>query len=343
MTSRSSRPTRGRRLTAAAAGLLALLLSACGREELPQNTLDPEGPVARQLDNLINPVFVVAGVFFVLVLALTLGFALKYRAKSDDDAPVQVHGNAKLELGWTIVPALILVGVSFFTLIVIADINREAKGDDVVTVDVIGHQWWWEYRYPDQGIVTANELHIPVGRPVAINLTSVDVVHSFWPPKLAGKIDAIPNRINHMTIEADEPGVYHGQCAEFCGLAHADMRLRVVAHSAADWDRWVATNKAVPEVPEGSGDAATGATLFRQKGCASCHTVEGYSKGELGPNLTHLMQRETFAGAIFDMTPENLRTWLRDPPGEKPGSLMPNLNLTEDEITKLIAYLETLK
>lgn len=381
MTSRSSRPTRGRRLTIEAAptgaasieqsrffggrrtpkpvransgrtyprslraalASFGLLLTACADEELPQNTLDPQGPIAKKLDDLIDPVFIVAGIFFVLVNVLTLWFAVRYRRRSEDDAPVQVHGNARLELAWTIVPALILFAVSIATLTVIADINREAEGSDVVHVEVIGHQWWWEYRYPAEGIVTANELHIPAGRDVAIDLTSDDVVHAFWPPKLAGKIDAIPGRVNHMTINADEPGVYLGQCAEFCGFAHADMRLRVVAHDAGDWARWVAANTVTPKVPEGTGDAAVGAQLFRQKGCASCHSVAGYAKGDVGPDLTHLQQREIFAGGIFEMSHEDLRTWLRDPPGEKPGSLMPNLNLTEDEITKLIAYLDTLK
>jgi cytochrome c oxidase subunit 2 len=184
---------------------------------------------------------------------------------------------------------------------------------------------------------------VPVGYKVNLELRSVDVMHNFWPPKLAGKIYAIPGRVNHMVIEAEKPGIYYGQCAEFCGLSHADMRLRVIAHEPADYARWVAANTITPDVPTGSSDAAAGAQLFRVKGCASCHTVEGFAKGELGPNLTHLQQREVFAGAIFEMNDENLRTWLRDPPKEKPGSLMPNLNLTEDEITKLIAYLNTLK
>lgn len=325
--------------TTVAAGLL---LVACGNQELPQNTLDPEGPVARKLDNLIDPVFVVAGLVFVLVQALVLYSAVRFRRRSDDEAPRQVHGNAKLELGWTIAPAVILLFVSIATVGTIADINRRAEGADVVSVNVIGHQWWWEFEYPGRGVVTANELHIPTGREVALKLTSDDVIHSFWPPKLAGKLDVIPGRENFMTIEADEPGTYFGQCAEFCGLSHADMRLRVVAHTSGDFDEWVRTNAAPAERPT-EGEAAEGAALFRQKGCASCHAVNGYSAGELGPDLTHLQQRKVFAGATFDLTEQNLRVWLRDPPGEKPGSLMPNLELSEDEITKLIAYLETLK
>ena len=322
-------------------GVFALVFTACS-EKLPQDSLAPEGPVARKLDNLINPVFIVAGIVFVLVEGLVVVFALRYRRRSDDDQPVQVHGNSRLELTWTIIPAAILFVVALFTLNTIAEINRTPKGDDVLQVTVIGHQWWWEYQYPAEGITTANELHIPINRPVAVSLTSADVIHAFWPPKLAGKLDAVPGRINHMTIEADKPGTYYGQCGEFCGLSHADMRLRVVAHTAADYAAWVAANTATPEVPT-TGDAAAGATLFRQKGCASCHTVAGYAKGQVGPDLSHLHQRKTFAGAIFDMNDENLRKWLRNPPKEKEGSIMPNLQLSEDEITKLIAYLDTLK
>jgi len=335
--------TRARRLRALSMMVAAaLLLVSCGDQELPQNALDPQGPVAQKLANLINPVFAVAAVVFVLVQGLVLYSALRFRRRSDDEAPRQVHGNAKMELGWTIAPALILLVISVFTVGTIADINSKAEGADVVSVNVTGHQWWWEFEYPDRGVVTANELHIPTGREVALRLTSDDVIHSFWPPKLAGKLDVIPGRANFMTLEADEPGTYFGQCAEFCGLSHADMRLRVVAHTPEDFDEWVRTNAAPAERPT-EGEAGEGAALFRQKGCASCHTVNGYSAGELGPDLTHLQQRKVFAGATFDLNEQNLRVWLRDPPGEKPGSLMPNLELSEDEITKLIAYLETLK
>jgi cytochrome c oxidase subunit 2 len=320
-----------------------LLLTACSNQRMPQDTLDPQGPIARKLDRLINPVFVVAGVIFVLVEVLVVYVVVRFRRRSDDEAPVQVHGNSKLELAWTIAPALILFAVAVGTLGTIAAINRTPTGHEVVNVDVTGHQWWWEYRYPAENITTANELHIPVNRPVAITLRSKDVIHNFWPPKLAGKIYAIPGRENHMVVQADKPGTYYGQCAEFCGTSHANMRLRVIAHSGADYDRWVAANTLTPTPPDGTSEAAAGAALFRQKGCASCHTVDGYAKGQVGPDLSHLQQRKVFAGAIFDLNDENLRMWLRNPPKEKPGSIMPNLNLNEDEITKLIAYLDTLK
>ncbi|MDQ3756883.1 MAG: cytochrome c oxidase subunit II [Actinomycetota bacterium] len=329
---------------AALAGSLALLATACGREELPQNTLDPQGPVARKLDDLVDPVFVIAGFFFVLVNVLVLFVVVKFRRRSDDDSPKQVHGHALLELGWTAGPAVILAVVGILTLGVIFDIDRRPAAAESLQVKVTGHQFWWEYEYQQHGITTANELHIPVGRKVALDLESVDVIHSFWPPKLAGLLDVVPGRTNHMVVEADKPGVYHGQCAEFCGMSHANMYLKVVAHTPADFDAWVQANTTAPrDVSTLTGDAAAGASLFRAKGCASCHTVQGYAAGEFGPDLTHLQQRDTFAGSMFELDERNLRRWLRDPPGEKPGAKMPNLELTEDEITKLIAYLDTLK
>ncbi len=333
---------RGRRLSVLAAGLAMLAVVACGDQRRPQDTFDPQGPVARDLDNLIEPVFLIAGVIFVLVNGLIVYAVIKFRRRSDDDAPRQIHGNAKLELGWTIGPALVLLPVAVLTLITVADVDRTPEGPDVIPVTVTGHQFWWEYTYPEHDVVTANEMHIPAGKPIAVTLESDDVIHSFWPPKLAGKVDVIPGRKNHMVIEADEPGTYLGQCGEFCGLGHAHMGLRVVAHSRKGFEEWVRSN-AEPAARPAGGEAAEGALMFRQKGCASCHTVEGFAAGEVGPDLTHLKQRKVFAGAMFPMNDQSLRIWLRDPPAEKPGSLMPNLNLSEDEITKLIAYLNTLK
>ncbi len=340
---RSTGAPIGWRRLAAPTALLALLLTACS-DELPQNALDPQGPVARQVHSLAMPVFVIAGLVFVLVEALLVYAIVKFRRRSEDEAPVQVHGNVKAELTWTIIPAVVLAVVGVLTVGTIVDLDRTPRGEDVVRVTVTGHQWWWEYEYPDHGVVTANELHIPTGAKVALTLKSDDVIHNFWPPKLAGKIYAIPNRENHMVIEAEKPGTYHGQCAEFCGISHANMLLKVVAHPPAGFRQWVQTNSA-PAVPPGAEeeDAAAGAALFRQKGCASCHAVKGFAAGELGPDLTHLHQRKVFAGAMFELNPKNLRRWLRNPPEEKPGSIMPNLNLTEEEITSLIAYLDTLK
>jgi cytochrome c oxidase subunit 2 len=180
-------------------------------------------------------------------------------------------------------------------------------------------------------------------------MTSADVIHSFWPPALAGKVDVVPGQINQMIIDADNAGEYFGQCAEYCGTSHANMRLRVKAVSPSDFNTWVTQQQAGPATPPATGEggapsnAAIGANLFLTKGCAGCHTINGVSAGTVGPNLTHLQSRDSFAGAIYDLNDTNLRTWLRDPPAAKPGSVMPNLHLSESEITSLIAYLDTLK
>ncbi len=332
---------------------LAVLTGGCA-SDTPQNTFNAQGPFSRSLNTLILPVFVIAAVVFVFVEGLILYAVIRFRRASDDDRPEQIHGNTRYELAWTIIPALILVGVGIGTVSKIFYLDRQFK--DSMQVQVIGHQWWWEYNYKDaegKTVVTAaNELHIPVGRKVQLNLTSADVIHNFWSPKLAGKVYAIPGRKNHMTIQADKADFYYGECAEYCGLSHANMRLRVVAQPQADFDRWMAANSV--DTPANSysivtaKDAATaseeakGYTLFLQKGCSGCHAVNGVSRGAVGPNLTYFNSRATFAGAIFGNDNESLRAWLRDPPGEKPGSLMPKLNLAEGEITSLIAYLRTL-
>ncbi len=392
----SSRRTRSSKpyLLLLAVVAFVFTTAACGRGELAQNALDPLGPEARTIDRLWKLVFPIAVVIFFLVQGVIIYVIVKFRARSDEDAPVQVHGNAKLEIAWTIAPALILAVAGVFTVVTVFDINTKAAGAEVLQVKVTGHQWWWEYEYPEQGIVTANELHIPAGRTVQIQLTSADVIHNFWPPKLAGKVYAIPGRNNYMKVNADKPGDYSGQCAEFCGLSHANMRLRVIAHSAGDFDAWVSNQqkKSVPaptttsttappttttlatdasttgasasgappaaaadpvKIAVGTDpelDQANGAGLFVAKGCSGCHMISGLegANGKVGPNLTHLYSRKRFAGAVFELDNRNLRRWLRNPPAMKPmrpenGQGMPNLGLTEDEITQLIAYLETLK
>ena len=337
----------------AAACCLALLGAGCAADT-PQNTLDPEGPFSRSVDNLIQPVFWIAAAVFVFVEGLIVYAVFKFRRRSEDDRPEQIHGSTKFELAWTVVPALILVAVGALTISKIFFLDRQFK--DAMQVEVIGHQWWWEYNYKDAKgdtvVAAANELHIPVGRKVQLNLTSADVIHNYWPPKLAGKVYAIPGRRNHMTIQADKADFYYGECAEYCGLSHANMRLRVVAEEPAAFERWMEANSidrpatSFPIVASAdqatASEEAKGHTLFLQKGCSGCHAVNAVSRGAVGPNLTYFNSRATFAGAIFENDNDNLRAWLRDPPAEKPGSLMPKLNLSEGEITSLIAYLRTL-
>jgi len=326
---------------AAAVAPLLLLLASCAKNA-PQDTLEPKGPVARTIDHLINPVFVVAAVIFVLVQFLAIFFVIKYRAREGSPEPVQIHGNTRLELAWTLIPALILLAIAVPTIRTIFDLARKPK--NAVNVTVIGHQFWWEIRYDDYGIVTANELHMPTGRPVEITLKGdpTDVIHSFWIPPLAGKADVIPGRTNHMHIEADDPGIYLGQCTEYCGLSHANMRARAVAHSPEEFDVWVQNQKQAAKPAAAGTPAGEGEALFTAKGCAGCHTIQGVSQGTVGPNLTHLESRSVFAGAMFDLNAGNLTRWLHDPPAVKPGSKMPNLGLSPDEIAKLVAYLQTL-
>jgi cytochrome c oxidase subunit II len=330
-----------RRLRPLAIGGLLLTLAACS-ENAPLDTMEPKGPVAQKILDLSEPVFLIAGVVFVLVMALVLFAVVKYRDRGvGGPEPEQIHGNTRLEVGWTLIPALILFAIAIPTIAVIFDLSK--KPDNALQVTVIGHQFWWEYQYTDLGITTANELVIPAGVPVELTLKSVDVIHSYWIPPLAGKTDVIPGRENHMGFEADRPGTYLGQCTEFCGLSHANMRALAVAHTQSDFDTWVARERSAVATPPAGSEAAQGLALFTAKGCAGCHTVAGVSQGKVGPDLTHLQARTTFAGSMFALNEENLGTWLADPPGVKPGSLMPDLGLTDEEIAQLIAYLETLQ
>jgi cytochrome c oxidase subunit 2 len=335
----SARARRPGRL-AAVLGLLALLAASCA-ENAPMDTLEPEGPNARTIDTLINPVFIVAAVIFVLVEGMVVLFTLRYRHREGAPEPVQVHGNTKLEVGWTLVPALILLAVAIPTIATIFKLAQRPK--DAINVTVTARQFWWEFNYPDLGVVTANELHLPTGRELELTLEGEDVIHSFWVPKLSGKTDVVPGRQNRMNISADKPGIYLGQCTEFCGLSHANMRNKAIVHTPADFDAWVASQRQGPATPAQGSPAAAGAELFTSKGCGGCHTVEGVSRGKVGPNLTHFASRTSFAGSIFDMNASNLTKWLADPPGVKPGSKMPDLNLSPDETSKLVAYLLTLQ
>ena len=330
--------TTRRRATAVVIGL-ALTLAACA-SDAPMDTLEPEGPIARKIDNLINPVFIVAGIIFLLVEGAAVFFVIRYRHRPGRADPAQIHGNTRLEVLWTLIPALILFAVAIPTIRTIFDLSRTPENP--LNVTVVGHQFWWEYRYDDLGVVTANELHMPVGQPVELTLESDDVIHSFWVPPLGGKTDVVPGRSNRMSLEADHPGTFLGQCTEFCGLSHANMRLRAIAQTPADFNAWVEAQRRAATPPPPDSPAGEGMVLFNQKGCGGCHTVTGVSKGDLGPNLTHFHSRGTFAGSMFETNPQNLRRWLRDPPKVKPGSKMPNLNLTPDEIDQLVAYLETL-
>jgi cytochrome c oxidase subunit 2 len=345
---------------------IVLIVSACSGPDrlnldsvsgdLPQNALDPAGPEARKIDNLWWLVFWIATAIFVVVEAALLFTVFRFRRRKGADHEVkQVHGNTRLEIVWTIIPAVLLAVVAVPTIATLFDLRAEPDAsENALQIEVIGHQWWWEFHYPEYGFTTANEMHIPAGRPVLLTMTSADVIHSFWTPQLNGKRDVVPGRTSTLTLEADEPGLYLGQCAEFCGLAHADMRHRVFAETPADFEAW-AQAQAQPAVLADSGPAAAGWETF-QIVCASCHAIDGTSaNAQFGPNLTHFASRSTFGGATFENTTEHLADWLENPSALKPmrpeyndlaaGRVlgMPNLDLTEAQISDLIALLETLE
>ena len=315
--------------------------------------LDPVGEVARKADALWDLTFAIAlGVFVVVELALVFA-VLRFRHKPGREA-AQFHGNTRLEVILTAIPALILAGIALPTVRVLFDISNEPQGAGTLDVRVEGRQFWWLYEYRDLQITTANELHIPTGRPVNLRIEGLDVNHSFWVPRLAGAQDVVPGRVNYLTLQTDEPGRYLGQCKEFCGLSHANMALEVVAHKPAAFDRWVREQRQPAGEPAGSL-ALQGARLFVNgagngqfaggAACASCHTIEGLegAAGVIGPNLTHFASRDTFAAGMFENNEANLRAWLADPPKRKPGVLMPDLQLTTEQIDALVAYLQTLE
>ncbi|MBA3552079.1 MAG: cytochrome c oxidase subunit II [Actinobacteria bacterium] len=325
----------------------AVVLGACA-ENAPQDSLSPAGPYARQIDTLFRPVFWIAVAVFVLVQGLLLYAVFRFRHRGDRGIPVQVHGNRRLEIAWTIIPAMLLAGIAIPTVGTIFSLDRRPAGD-VLDIRVVGHQWWWDVEYPTLGVVTANEVHIPAGRPVRLSLETEDVIHSFWIPRLAGKQDMLPGRTTTLNIQADEPGTYEGQCTEFCGASHANMQFLVIAQVPAEFDAWVQDQGRPAVAPAAGSPAAQGAEIFVRGtevgSCVGCHAIEGVQGAEarIGPNLTHFGSRATFAGAIFQNNAENLRAWLDDPDSVKPGARMPDYNLTREEIEALVAYLQGLE
>lgn len=334
----TSRVARAGRWVALAGALLAIsaVLAGCRGPENQQNSLNPEGPAARTIDNLFVPVLAVSVVIGVLVLAATVWVGIRYRERPGrNENPKQIHGSTPLEIGWTIVPALILLVVAVFTIRTIFDLAREPAGD-VVEVTAVGKQWWWQFNYPEEDIVTANELVIPAGEPVRVNLTACDdsipgecnVIHSFWVPELAGKMDVVPGRDNATTIEADAPGTYLGQCAEYCGISHANMRFRVIALEPDDYDGWIEEQQApaaVPlaEEPESEGEEAQPAgpaqeLVVQKYQCVNCHTFDDSSASTYGPNLAHFASRTTFASGYYELTRERLIDWVLDAPALVP-------------------------
>jgi cytochrome c oxidase subunit II len=292
-------------------------------------------------------VFAITGAVFVVVAGLLSFVIVRYRARKTDDTsePPQIYGSNQIELAWTVIPVLIVVVLFLSTARVIFAIQDAPKPPSALNVNVIGHQFWWEFRYPELGIVTANELHVPLSdsthpKPTYLKLMSADVDHSFWVPQLAGKTDLIPNHVNETWIDPLRAGLYVGQCAQFCGMQHAKMLLRVYVDTPEQFAAWVKDQR---RPGNKDPETAVGRHVFETQACMNCHAVAGTAAtGRFGPDLTHLMSRDTIASGAVANNPQNLRQWLKEPDHFKQGSLMPAMQLNDQQLDEMVAYLSTL-
>jgi len=326
---------------------MPVLAQARVDSRLPTNIFAPASTPAEAIFGLsIFVLLTVAGIFIV-VFALLAYAVVRFRSRPGDDhsEPAQIYGSDRVELSWTVIPVLIVITLFLASARVIASVQGAVPPPGALEVTVIGHQYWWEYRYPELHIVTANELHVPVSdrahpTPTFLTLLSADTDHSFWVPRLAGKTDLIPNHPNHTWIDPYEPGVFLGQCAQYCGTQHAKMLLRVYVQPPAEFERWVHEQ----EQPAQSAAPSTGQRVFESTACVNCHTVSGTpAKGRFGPDLTHLMSRDTIAAGAAPNTPSMLRLWIRNPDAIKPGSKMPAMGLSDQDVEAVASYLETLR
>jgi cytochrome c oxidase subunit 2 len=310
----------------------------------------PAGTPAHSIFGLSMLVLSITLGIFLVVAGLLLFAIIRYRHRANDpnaaQEPAQIYGSTQIELSWTVIPILIVVMLFLATARIIFASQDAPKPVSSLEVTVIGHQFWWEYRYPKLGIVTANELHIPVSdpkhpTPTYLTMSSADTDHSFWVPRLAGKTDLIPNRINTMWIDPEAAGLYLGQCAQYCGTQHAKMLLRVYADTPAEFAAWV-THQQQPAVEDPT--VAEGRNIFQHNACISCHTVAGtIATGRFGPDLTHVAGRDTIASGSVPNTEANIRAFVDDPAHFKPGALMPPMHLNSHDLDAITAYLMTLK
>ena len=310
------------------------------------NIFAPASTPAQSIAHLSAFVLAITGIIFVVVFVLLVYSIVKFRGRPTDAGrePAQVYGSTQIELAWTIIPVLIVIVLFLATARVIHEIQDAPQPPGALEVTVIGHQFWWEFRYPKLGIVTANELHIPVSdpnhpTPTFLQLLSADTDHSFWVPQLAGKTDLIPNHPNRMWIDPHQTGVFLGQCAQYCGIQHAKMLLRVSVDSPEDFTAWVQAQ----QKPAVDGAAAvSGKRVFETNACMNCHTVAGTAAtGRFGPDLTHLMSRVTIAAGAAQNNHNNLRLWIQDPSAIKRGSLMPAMQLSDADLDAVVSYMET--
>lgn len=316
--------------------LSVMLLSGCGGD---QSILDPRGSGAQRVATLWWIMLALGTSVFLAVIGL-LFYGMFRRGASRDDDGSAPSDTTLIVAGGVIMPVIIIAGLFGLTL---WTMTARSASDDALTIEVTGYQFWWDVRYPDQNVRTANEIHIPVGQPVQIRVLADDVIHSFWVPQLDGKIDMIPGKVNVQWIEANEPGIYRGQCAEFCGIQHANMAFHVVASPPDEFEAWVANQQQLARQPSTSVQQR-GRDLIVTGGCAACHAIRGtQAVDETGPDLTHVASREWLAAGTIPNNRGNLAGWIADPQHIKPGNLMPALPLGPEELLDLVAYLESLE
>jgi cytochrome c oxidase subunit 2 len=325
--------------------LILCILAGCSGSPTP---LLPASPGARQIYNLILVVFGVITVAFVVVEGLLIYTVVRFKGKVGEPPPPQFEGNHRFETIWTSVIALVLLAIFVISLTVLFNIGYQPAStggntaNQNIHIQVVGHQWWWEFIYPDQKFTTANELHVPVNATVYLDIESADVIHSYWVPQLGGKMDAIPGKTNRTWFLANTIATYQGECSEYCGAEHAYMRFDVAVESAEDFQAWAQNQQAIAQ--PATGTAVAGEAAFFASGCPACHTISGSkAQGKIGPNLTHVAARKIIAGGVLSFTPQDLARWLANPQDIKPGAKMPNLNLAPQKINDLVTYLSTLK
>jgi cytochrome c oxidase subunit 2 len=341
--SRAAREGTGRALRPALAiAILTLSAAGCGLLDSRATTLAPRSDFGALSHRIFLQILGWDTAIFLVVQGLLLFAVFRFRERDPAAVPRQVRGHAGLELAWTLIPAVILTFIAFPTVAAIFR-TQAVPPRDALRVRVIGHQWWWEFQYPDLGVTTASDLHLPAGRPVSLEISGADVIHSFWVPQLGGKRDAIPGRGTRLLFTPSAPGEYYGQCAEFCGASHANMRQRALVQAPEAFAAWVAQQRAPAAAPPDGSPAAAGLQVYRTSACVGCHTIRDVSGGVVGPDLTHFGSRATIAGGMLANTPDDLARWLKDPPAVKPGSLMPNLGLSDADVATLVAYLRSLR
>jgi len=323
-----------------------MLATSCGWSlwDNPMTTVRPRSDFGRWIDEIFMLISWTTLVIFIAVEGGLLYCCWRFRDRPGAPIPKQIHGHTPLEIGWTVAFALVLLIIGIPTIKIIFR-TQEAPAATDLHVNVVGHQWWWEFQYPDYKITTADELHLPGGRTAAFYLHAPDVIHSFWMPQLGGKRDVVPHRVNRIILTPDVPKVtteHPGQCAEYCGTSHANMRFRVIVHPEGEFEQWVKAQQA-PPVDSTDPLAQQGKDLFTKSTCVGCHSIAGVSAGHIGPDLTHFASRGTFAGSLMKSTPDNVAKWIENPQQMKPGALMPNLGITSEQSKAMAAYLLSLK